>query len=128
MTKTQDPTDAELGILAVLWRLGPATVRQIHEALHPKQDTGYTTTLKLMQVMTQKGLLKRDASQRSHIYRPARSEAQTQKSLVKKLIDTAFFGSAPALAMRALATKSASKEELDELRSLLDEMEAKIDV
>lgn len=124
MSKASDPTDAELGILAVLWQIGPATVRQVHETLYPDQDgPGYTTTLKFMQLMTQKGLLTRDESQRSHIYQPTSPAAHTQKNLLKKLIDVAFSGSAPALAMRALSVKPVSQNELNELRNLLDTIE-----
>jgi predicted transcriptional regulator len=118
------PTDAELAILAVLWREGPSTVRQVHDALAAEQSTAYTTTLKLMQVMTQKGLLRRDTSQRSYIFRPTRPAARTQKNLVKKLVDAAFEGSAAQLAMRALSTKRASREELEELETMIEKLKA----
>lgn len=117
------PTDAELAILAVLWRLGPSTVRDVHEALRPVQDTGYTTVLKLMQIMAQKGLLARDETQRSHVYRALATEAQTQRRLLGDLMERAFSGSASQLVMRALSVKRASPEELDEIRALLDDME-----
>ncbi|MCA9555808.1 MAG: BlaI/MecI/CopY family transcriptional regulator [Myxococcales bacterium] len=118
------PTDAELAILAVLWRDGPCTVRQVHEALSAAHDTAYTTTLKLMQVMTQKGLLVRDASQRSHVFRAAKPAARTQGHLVKKLVEAAFEGSAARLAMRALSTKRASLEELEELETMIERLKA----
>ena len=121
------PTDAELAILAVLWRRGPSTVRVVHDELAGEHGTTYTTTLKLMQLMTQKGLLKRDTSQRSHVFRAARSAERTQRSLVQKLVDAAFEGSTAALAMRALATRPASKEELDELEALIERMKASSD-
>lgn len=119
------PTDAELAILSVLWRRGPSTVRDVFEALHEGSGAGYTTVLKLLQIMTQKGLVKRDESQRSHVYRAAASEEQTQKRLVGDLLDKAFGGSAQALVMRALSVKPASEAELAAIRALLDEAEPK---
>lgn len=125
MVKQPLPTDAELAILGVLWRRGPSTVRQVHEALSPSQGTGYTTVLKLMQLMAQKGLLVRDESQRSHVYRPASAAAQTQRRLLGDLMEKAFAGSAAELVMRALSVKRASKRELEEIRTLIDELAAK---
>jgi predicted transcriptional regulator len=127
MAKLPLPTDAELAILTVLWRLGPATVRDVHEALHPTQGTGYTTVLKLMQLMAQKGLLARDESQRSHVYRPATTEAQTQRRLLGDLMERAFSGSAGQLVLRALSVKRASPGELAEIRELLDGLGTKED-
>jgi predicted transcriptional regulator len=127
MVKKPLPTDAELAILGVLWRLGPATVREVHEALAPVQSTGYTTVLKLMQIMAQKGLVKRDESQKSHVYRAVAGEEQTQRRLLGELMDKAFAGSASRLVMRALSVKSASSAELDEIRALLDGLEARRD-
>lgn len=124
MARQTLPTDAELAILGVLWR-GPSTVREVHDALSPTQGTGYTTVLKLMQLMAQKGLVIRDESQRSHVYRPASAEAQTQRRLVGELMDKAFAGSAAQLVMRALSVKRASKGELEEIRHMLDELAAK---
>lgn len=115
------PTDAELAILTVLWRRGPSTVRDVFEALRDDAGTGYTTVLKLLQIMMAKGLVKRDESQRSHVYRAAASEEQTQKRLVGDLLDRAFGGSAQALVMRALSVKPASDDELAAIRALLDE-------
>jgi predicted transcriptional regulator len=114
------PTPAELAILGVLWQRGPSTVRAVHEEL--EQGTGYTTVLKLMQLMAQKGLLVRDESQRSHVYRPAASAAHTQKRLLGELMDKAFGGSAAELVMRALSVKRTSPEELGKIRSLLDQL------
>jgi predicted transcriptional regulator len=115
------PTDAELAILGVLWQRGPCTVRQVHDALGAA--TGYTTTLKLMQIMTDKGLLDRDEAQRSHLYRPRASAAQTQRALVRDLLDRAFGGAADQLVMRVLSAKKVSPEELARIRQLLDDVE-----
>ena len=125
MTKTKPPkpTEAELGILRVLWQRGPSTVREVWELLSPKQQTGYTTVLKIMQIMFEKGLLARDERERSHVYRPARSEEQTQRQVVGHLLERLFSGSAPKLVMQALAAKKATPAELAEIRKLLDDME-----
>lgn len=112
------PTDAELAILRVLWQHGPATVRAVHEALG--SPGVYTTTLKLLQIMTDKRLVTRDESQRSHIYHPAVSQQQTQRRLVRDLLDRAFGGSSAALVLQALSAKRASPKELAEIRKLLD--------
>ena len=115
------PTDRELGILGILWELGQATVRQVNEAMNEDSTTGYTTTLKLMQIMTEKGLLLRDDSQFKHIYRPAISEERTQNQLVGDLLDRAFAGSAEKLVMRALSAKKVSAKELGKIRKMLAE-------
>lgn len=112
------PTDAELAILRILWSRGPSTVRQVAELLG--KDTGYTTALKLMQIMAEKGLVVRDESARTHVYEAAYTEDQTQRQLVTDLLDRAFGGSAAKLVMQALSTKKASPEELAEIRRLLD--------
>jgi BlaI family transcriptional regulator, penicillinase repressor len=117
------PTDGELAILRVLWQRGPSTVRDVWEELNPKQQTGYTTVLKFMQIMVEKGLLARDETDRSHVYRAARSEGQTQRQVLGHLLERLFSGSAPKLVMQALATKRATPAELAEIRKLLDEME-----
>jgi predicted transcriptional regulator len=117
------PTDSELAILRCLWRLGPATVREVHSELADSQSTGYTTILKLLQIMTEKGLVTRNESERSHIYKPASSEQQVQRQLIGHLLDRAFGGSAPQLVLQALSTKKASPRELAEIRKLLDDME-----
>jgi BlaI family transcriptional regulator, penicillinase repressor len=122
-SKPPKPTDAELAILRVLWQRGPSTVREVWEQLSPQQGTGYTTVLKTMQIMVEKGLLARDESDRSHVYRAARSEAQTQRQVVGHLLDRLFAGSAPKLVMQALAAKKATPAELAEIRRLLDSME-----
>ena len=119
MTK---PTSAELAILNVLWKRGPSTVREVHEALSREQDTGYTTVLKLLQIMLKKGLVTRDSSERAHVYQAAASEKETQTNLVRDLLDEAFQGSAQKLVLSALAAKPSTPEELDEIRKLLDQL------
>ena len=122
-TKPPKPTDAELAILRVLWQSGPSTVRGVWEQLSPEQGTGYTTVLKIMQIMFEKGLLSRDERDRSHVYRAARSEEQTQRQVMGHLLERLFSGSALKLVMQALAAKKATPAELTEIRKLLDEME-----
>ena len=123
--KVSGPTDKELAILAILWNNGPSTVRQVNEEMNKQQRTGYTTTLKLMQIMTEKGLLVRDDTKFQHIYKPAVSEEKTQKQLVADLLERAFSGAAEKLVMRALSAKKVSAKELVKIRKLLDEMEGK---
>ena len=123
MSTTPRPTDAELGILRVLWRRGPSTVRQIHEEMARRSPTGYTTVLKLLQIMTEKGLVERDESQRAHVYVARLPEEQTLGQLVGDLLDRAFEGSSSRLVMRALESRPATREELAEIRRLLDTME-----
>jgi len=112
------PTDAELAILNVLWTRGPSTVRQVAEALG--REEGYTTVLKLLQIMTEKQLVVRDETSRTHVYQAAFTEDQTQRQLVSDLLDRAFGGSAAKLVLQALASHKASPEELAEIRKLLD--------
>ena len=112
------PTDAELAILRVLWTRGPSTVRQVAEVMG--RETGYTTVLKLMQIMTEKRLVRRDEAERTHVYEAAYTEDQTQRHLVTDLLDRVFDGSAAKLVLQALASGKASPEELDEIRKLLD--------
>jgi len=121
--KTVGPTDRELAILSVLWEKGPSTVRGVHEALHQDMETGYTTTLKLMQIMIEKGLLARDDNGRRHVYRPTLSEERTQKELVRDLLDRVFAGSAEKLVLRALSANKVSPKELKRIREMLDEIE-----
>lgn len=123
MTPAARPTETELDILSVLWELGPSTVRQVHTSLNKRRKTGYTTVLKMMQIMTEKGLLTRDESQRSHIYKARYREESTQKQLVKDLVKRAFGGSTEKLVMQALATKKASPQQIAEIRKMLDELE-----
>ncbi|MGH9204382.1 MAG: BlaI/MecI/CopY family transcriptional regulator [Vicinamibacterales bacterium] len=115
------PTDAELEILRVLWERGPSTVRQVHEALSGTRETGYTTTLKLMQIMADKGLVIRDESSRTHIYEARASQEHTQRQLLNDLVERAFGGSAAELVLRALSSHKTSDDELREIRRLIDE-------
>ncbi len=120
------PTDSELEILNILWEKGPSTVRDVHEVLERSKEAGYTTTLKLMQIMHDKKLLVRDETARSHVYTANISQQKTQGQLVKKFIDNVFNGSASQLVMQALGNHKANKKELDEIRNLLAEMEKKM--
>ena len=121
MGRLSKPTDAELAILTVLWERGPSTVRQVHEALAGTRETGYTTTLKLMQIMADKGLVTRNEAARTHVYSAIAGEAQTQQQLLRDLVDRAFGGSAAALVLRALSADDTSESELREIRKLIDE-------
>jgi|SRR6267378_1915225 len=114
------PTQAELGILRVLWERGPSSVREVHEALSEARPGGYTTVLKQLQIMTVKGLVMRDESGRTHVYRAALAEEQTQRQLLGDLLERAFGGSASRLIQQALATKPTSREEIAEIRRLID--------
>ncbi|GAB4035344.1 BlaI/MecI/CopY family transcriptional regulator [Spirosoma gilvum] len=116
------PTDAELEILHVLWANGPSTVRQVYDILGQNREIGYTTALKLMQIMYEKGLLSREEDSRSHTYTAAVTEEDTQRSLVDRFVETAFRGSASKLVMQVLGQHKASREELDEIKALLDQM------
>ena len=121
-TKYIKPTESELEILTVLWERGLASVREVHEELARTKDVGYTTTLKLMQIMNEKGLVKRDASVKTHIYQAAVSKEKTQKHLLGKMIDGLFGGSSTQLVIQALGNHNASKEELDEIQKLLNDL------
>jgi BlaI family penicillinase repressor len=118
------PTEGEMEILQVLWKKGNSTVREVHETID-KKDSGYTTTLKLMQIMHEKGLVDRDTSSRTHIYRALISQEKTQQQLVNKMIDNVFNGSAARLVMQALGNKTASKEEIDLIKEYLKKVEGK---
>jgi len=118
-SKTPPPTEAELAILRVLWTRGATTVRAVHEALGGDARTRYTTTLKQMQVMAEKGLVERDDSQRSHVYAAVSKEAETEESLVSGFIDRIFQGSVQKLVVHALNSKNVTHEELDQIRQLL---------
>ena len=120
---TPRPTDAELAILRVLWERGPSTVREVHDALSRTHDSGYTTVLKLLQIMTDKGLVVRDESQRAHVYATTLSEQRTQRQLLGDLIERAFGGSPTKLVMQALSATKTSAEDLNAIRHLLDRME-----
>jgi len=124
MSKSQPlkPTESELEILQVLWQRGKATVREVHEELSTTKDAGYTTTLKLMQIMNEKGLVKRDDSSKTHIYEALVSKEKTQQHIVGKLMNTLFDGSASQLMMRALGGNKPSKKEIDEIQKLIDQL------
>ena len=120
---TPRPTDAELAILNVLWQRGPSTVRDVHQELSTSQESGYTTVLKLLQIMTEKGLVVRDESQRAHVYATRISERRTQRQLLGDLVDRAFGGSSAKLVLHALSDRPASSQELRNIRALLDQLE-----
>ena len=122
-TSAPRPTDAELAILAVLWDRGPSTVREVHDTLSRERNTGYTTVLKTLQIMTEKGLVERDESQRPQIYRARYTQQETQKQLLRDLVQRAFGGSVKALVLQAMETKRSSKEELEAIENLLDRFE-----
>ncbi len=116
------PTESELEILQILWLRGIATVREVHEELGKTKDVGYTTTLKLMQIMHEKGLVKRDESMRTHIYQPAVNKEKTQKHLLEKMIDSLFGGSSTQLVLQALGEHKSNPEELEKIQALLDNL------
>ena len=120
---TPRPTDAELAILRVLWERGQSTVRQVHDALSRERPTAYTTALKMLQIMTEKGLVERDESVRPQIYRAKFSQEKTQKQLLQDLVQRAFGGSVKALVMQAISTKRSSPEDLEAIEKLLDRFE-----
>jgi predicted transcriptional regulator len=120
MTKLPRPTDAELAILRILWERGACTVRQVHDALARERPAAYTTALKMLQIMTEKGLVRRDESDRTHVYQTRLTEEQTQRQLVRDLVDRAFGGSASKLVLQALSTRRATPEELGEIRKLIE--------
>jgi len=122
-TRKPQPTDGELLILNVLWRRGPSTVRRVHEELAPERDTGYTTTLKLLQIMHEKGLVRRDTSERSHVYEAACGEAAVKRGVVGDLLDRVFEGSARQLVMQALEAGKVSADELRQIRRLIERKE-----
>ena len=114
------PTQAELEILSVLWQRGPSSVREIQQTITETRAAGYTTVLKLLQIMTRKGLVARDERERSHVYRAALAQEQTQRQLVTDLLERAFDGSASQLILQALAARRASPDEMEEIRRMLD--------
>lgn len=119
------PTESELEILQILWEKGTCTVRDVHEILEKSKDAGYTTTLKLMQIMHEKGLVSRDTSAKTHIYKAIINQEKTQQHLVNRMIDNVFNGSAARLVMQALGNHSASKEEIDSIKEYLDQLSKK---
>lgn len=121
-SKYVKPTESELEILQVLWMKGLATVREVHEELLKTKDVGYTTTLKLMQIMHEKGLVRRDESMRTHVYQAAVNKEKTQKHLLSKMIDTLFGGSSTQLVLQALGEGKASAAEIEQIQTLLDNL------
>jgi predicted transcriptional regulator len=119
------PTNSEVDILSVLWRLGPSTVRDVYEDMNTRREIGYTTVLKLLQIMFEKGIVERNEESRAHIYSPIQAQAETQRTLIDDLVERAFGGSAHKLALNALSSTKATPEELAEIRSLLDQLEEK---
>jgi BlaI family transcriptional regulator, penicillinase repressor len=119
----QKPTSSELEILRVLWARGPSTVREVHEALSEKKDLGYTTVLKLLQIMTAKGTVRRDEGRRAHVYEACQPATETKRQLVGDVLQRVFEGSASELMIHALEGRRTSRKELEELRRLLDEYE-----
>ena len=119
------PTESELEILQVLWKHGPCTVRFVNDRLNEKKKVGYTTTLKIMQLMLEKKILKRDEKKRSHLYRPAVKEKETQRLLLDRFLQTAFGGSAMTMVMQALGNHKTSKEEITQIRKFLDNLKKK---
>ncbi len=117
------PTEAELNILQILWEFGPQAVRFVNDKMNLEREVGYTTTLKMMQIMNEKGLVTRDDSSRTHIYKAEVQEKDIQKNLLDKFVDTAFRGSAAKLVIQALGQHDASKEELDEIKLLIKKLE-----
>ena len=124
-TRYIKPTESELEILQVLWKKGLATVREVHEDLAALKDAGYTTTLKLMQIMHEKGLVKRDDSMRTHVYQAAVSKEKTQKHLLGKMIDSLFGGSSTQLVIQALGETKATEEELAKIQEMIDSLKSK---
>jgi predicted transcriptional regulator len=123
MSAPTRPTDAELAILRVLWERGASTVRQVFEVLSAERELGYTTVLKMLQIMDEKGLVQRDVTDRVHVFSASQTQVQTQRRLLDDLLDKAFGGSSTSLVMQALATRKASREELAEIRKMLDQAE-----
>ena len=122
MSKQIKPTEGELEILNILWEKGPSTVREVFDILTQSKESGYTTTLKLMQIMYEKGIVKRDDSSKTHIYRANVSKENTQQQLVGKMISSLFGGSSTQLVMQALGNQAPNKEELEEIQRLLDNL------
>lgn len=120
--KSYKPTESELEILQILWDKGECTVREVHDILDLNKNVGYTTTLKLMQIMDEKGLVCRDTSSKTHIYKAVVSKEQIQQQMLDKMIDTVYNGSAARLVMQALGNHTASKEEIDLIKKYLDQI------
>lgn len=124
--KNIGPTEKELQILSILWKFGPSTVREVNSKINQNETTGYTTTLKLMQIMFEKGLLKRDESSKTHVYTPANPENLIQKEIVDSLLSRVFAGSTVKLVMSALSAKKVSRDELDKIKTLINQKESEL--
>ena len=122
---SNQPTEVEMQILRILWELGPSPVREIHKRLEAAKGTSYSTTVKMLAVMLQKGLVKRDEEAQPHVYRPALTRAKTGKRMLDDLVEKVYDGSTMALVLQALSSSNATQEELDEIRRILDQMEGK---
>lgn len=122
--KKLKPTESELAILQILWEEGPSTVREVHEILNRKKESGYTTTLKIMQIMVEKSIATRDASSKVHIYKPNVEQQKVQKNLLKDFVEATFSGSATQLVMQALGNHKTSKEELEQIKELISKIES----
>lgn len=118
-----EPTKAELEILQVLWEFGPSTVRFVNDQLNLQREVNYTSTLKQMQILTEKGILKRDESQMKHIYIPVEAESKTKNQLLDRFVNTLYKGSAPSLVMQLLGNEKTSKEDIEEIKRLLDNLD-----
>jgi predicted transcriptional regulator len=124
--KNIGPTEKELQILSILWKYGPGTVREVNSKINQNENTGYTTTLKLMQIMFEKGLLKRDESSKTHVYTPANPENLVQKEIVGSLLSRVFAGSTVKLVMSALSAKKVSRDELEKIKLLINQKESEL--
>ena len=122
---TLKPTESELEILQILWEFGPLTVRQVNDRLNEQRRVGYTTTLKIMQIMTEKGMLTRDTDLRSHVYSPTLAPAEVQNTILDHVLRTVFKGNRSNLVLQALGRHATSQEELDEIRTLIDKLDKK---
>jgi len=123
--RSKRPTDAELEILGILWGEGPSTVREVHGILEQHRPTGYTTALKTMQIMAEKGLVERDETQRTHVYSAKLDRAQAQKSFINNMVDTVFGGSSKSLVMRALEADDVTAEDVAEIRKVIEEFDSR---
>ena len=123
MKKKHTPTEAELEILQILWQIGPSSVRAVNDILNEEREVGYTTTLKIMQIMNDKGLVERDTGQRTHIYHAIAKEKDTQNNLLDSFIEKTYRGSAMRMIMQALGRQEASQQELEELKKIIDQIE-----
>lgn len=125
MSKLLKPTESELEILSILWEKGTATVREVHEVVNKTKDVGYTTTLKLMQIMNEKGLVTRNETAKTHIYIPSLQKEKAQEQILGKMIQTLFSGSTSQLVLQALGNHQPSEQDLNEIKSMIEKLERK---